>query len=114
VFSTAVPSPLETLVGKYCSRVWAGDQTLPNDQTQYVYSLSIGPVSPKTKMGYTAWVDAEKMGSVFRFVNHNCDPNVQVTDIRRGMETSILAVETIQDIATGEELTIAYNRAYCK
>ena len=97
-------------MGEYCGRLWAGDDDLSDEHTQYIFSVNIGPILPKRRKDITVWIDAERVGTVFRFMNHSCDPNVKITDIKYGMKTSILAVETIKDIAAGEELTISYNR----
>jgi SET domain-containing protein len=49
-------------------------------------------------------IDAAQEGNEARFINHACDPNCEAVD-----EDGRIFIETIRDIAPGEELTYDYN-----
>ena len=49
-------------------------------------------------------VDAAYRGNMARWVNHSCDPNCEVV-----LENGRLFIESIRDIAPGEELAYDYN-----
>ena len=55
-------------------------------------------------------VDATRMGSLARFVNHSCAPNCEVapTRSRRGQFLPTLALVTTVDVVVGRELTFDY------
>lgn len=52
-------------------------------------------------------VDAKQVGSIFRFMNHDVRPNVQIEYVRL-CSLPFLIVSTTRAIRQGEELTISY------
>ena len=58
-------------------------------------------------------VDATRMGNAMRFINHSCDPNLEVkTVFTRGMhQPPHLAFFCRKDVLVGTELTWKYNSA---
>ncbi|KAL7273341.1 hypothetical protein RUND412_003807 [Rhizina undulata] len=56
-------------------------------------------------------IDGQYCGGVTRFINHSCDPNLEiytVTSERRDFRVYDLALFAIRDIAPNEELTYSY------
>jgi hypothetical protein len=56
-------------------------------------------------------VDASRSGSAGRFVNHSCEPNLEVRAVRQGSFLPTLVFWAVRDIASGEELTMDYGAA---
>ena len=53
------------------------------------------------------YVDAQKFGTILRFVNHSCNPNTNFYEAAFGYRHTIVVVAT-RDIAADEEITISY------
>jgi hypothetical protein len=96
-------------MGEYTGEVVPGAANkLDNEYTQYHFDLDLS--QSKTEDGDESiwWLDATKRGSIFRFVNHICDPNAQVDHGRCDMHSHILYVYTLRKIVKDEEITINY------
>jgi len=52
-------------------------------------------------------INAERMGSMMRFVNHSCQPVAQFIEVANGRRTTVV-VATTQDIRRGQEVTVDY------
>jgi hypothetical protein len=52
-------------------------------------------------------INAERMGSMMRFVNHSCKPVAQFIEVANGRRTTVV-VATPQDIRRGQEVTVDY------
>ena len=53
------------------------------------------------------YVDARQMGSIFRLMNHSCDPNCEVVRWQDG-QLPCLIIRTLSDVNEGEELNYDY------
>lgn len=53
------------------------------------------------------YIDARRKGSIFRFINHSCQPNCTVEMWTVGRRTRV-GVFTTKDISSGEELCFDY------
>ena len=54
-----------------------------------------------------AVIDAAFRGNVARWINHSCDPNCEAVE-----EDGRIFIESLRDIAPGEELTLDYGVTY--
>lgn len=54
------------------------------------------------------WLDANRRGSIFQFMNHSCDPNARVSPGRCGVHNRVLYVYSTRPILRGEQITISY------
>lgn len=52
------------------------------------------------------------MGNASRFLNHSCEPNVDVRNIWRGPLLPVVGVFARRTIKAGESLTYAYGAGY--
>eukprot|EP00371_Babesia_bovis_P000750 XP_001609397.1 SET domain containing protein [Babesia bovis T2Bo] len=57
-------------------------------------------------------IDSMLVGNIARFLNHSCDPNVEVITVWRGDDFPCIAVYAIRDIPAGEALTYCYGSQY--
>ncbi|CDR97961.1 SET domain containing protein, putative [Babesia bigemina] len=57
-------------------------------------------------------MDSMVLGNIARFLNHSCDPNVEVITVWRGDDFPCIAVYALRDIAAGEALTYCYGSQY--
>ncbi|GFE55508.1 SET domain-containing protein protein [Babesia ovis] len=57
-------------------------------------------------------IDSMLVGNIARFLNHSCDPNVEVITVWRGDDFPCIAVYAIRDIGAGEALTYCYGSQY--
>ncbi|KAH7413699.1 hypothetical protein DE146DRAFT_3357 [Phaeosphaeria sp. MPI-PUGE-AT-0046c] len=118
-----------TCIGEYTGELVPGDSEAAIEHTQYHYDIPIGRMaregnadspSPsaealeadtgavKGQFQTYCWLDASRRGSVFRFMNHSCEPNAKVQPGRCGAHNRILYVYTTQPIRKHEQITISY------
>lgn len=57
-------------------------------------------------------MDSMVLGNIARFLNHSCDPNVEVITVWRGDDFPCIAVYALRDILAGEALTYCYGSQY--
>ncbi|SIO73304.1 Histone-lysine N-methyltransferase EHMT1 [Babesia microti strain RI] len=57
-------------------------------------------------------IDSMFIGNIARFLNHSCEPNVQVVTVWRGEDFPCIGVYSLCDIAAGDALTYCYGSAY--
>ncbi|PHJ15867.1 histone lysine methyltransferase set suv39 [Cystoisospora suis] len=57
-------------------------------------------------------IDSLFLGNASRFLNHSCEPNVDVRNIWRGPLLPIVGVFARRNIKAGEPLTYAYGSGY--
>ncbi|KAL1597753.1 vacuolar membrane-associated protein iml1 [Paraconiothyrium brasiliense] len=101
------------ILGEYTGELVPIDKTRSNQATQYFANINIGKAR-MTQKGTLACrqpqcsIDATHKGSVFRFLNHACDPNAVLLVGRIGMHRRVIMIQNIKPIAKGEEITIDY------
>jgi SET domain-containing protein len=83
-----------------------------NKDSDYKASIDIGALVPGGLEQPTAVINAERKGSVFRFLNHSCRPNAAFVQARVGMKRRVLVVEAKRRIRWGEQVTIDYGDAW--
>lgn len=54
-------------------------------------------------------VDATQAGSVLRFLNHSCDPNLAMVQVFTGSKLPRIAFFTIKPVKAGAEITFTYD-----
>eukprot|EP00035_Acanthoeca_spectabilis_P019978 m.430530 g.430530 ORF g.430530 m.430530 type:complete len:747 (+) comp17179_c0_seq1:406-2646(+) len=59
---------------------------------------------------YKTHIDAKHIGSAARFINHSCDPNLEMCPVRTNSVVPVAALYARRRIAGGEELTFAYGQ----
>tara|TARA_R110002003_G_scaffold215_2_gene16431 strand:- start:145 stop:987 length:843 start_codon:yes stop_codon:yes gene_type:complete len=99
--------PANTCIGEYMGRLVPGED-VADDKTQYQFEIDIGHIVGAGEEQPMCWLDATHTGSIFRFMNHHCDPNAAINAGRCGMHNRILYVYTLRDIAQREQITINY------
>lgn len=72
------------------------------------YTLVLKENIPKHDMVLCTCVDASAAGNVSRFINHSCEPNLEIYGIRVDFPIPRLCLFASRDIVEGEELTISY------
>jgi SET domain-containing protein len=102
------PIPEMTIMGEYTGELKPKNPDKPDEKTQYHFEIDFSDEVEGGDPTMRCWLDANRTGSVFRFVNHNCDPNAVVRPGRCGMHNRIIFVSTKRSIAEGEEMTINY------
>ena len=102
------PILAETAIGEYTGRLVPRSEELQEGADQYHASIAIGGYETDADKQVTTWLDATWTGSIFRFLNHSCDANARFFEGMCGMSHRIVYIETIRDIAVGEEITIDY------
>ena len=56
-------------------------------------------------------VDATRAGSILRFLNHSCDPNLDLTTCFVGEKLPRLAFFTKKAVKKGQQITFQYNNS---
>ncbi|KAF2033701.1 SET domain-containing protein, partial [Setomelanomma holmii] len=101
------PFPPGTVLGEYLGELLPFDSnTDPAVRDTRYYFEVIGNVSEPL-----AWIDALRVGSWHRFINHSCRLNAEYVVKRVGRANRIV-VEVVKDIGVGEEVTVGYGRDY--
>jgi hypothetical protein len=54
-------------------------------------------------------LDASRKSSIFRFMNHSCDPNADLVQMHYGIHHRIVVVKATEDIEPGYPITIFYS-----
>ncbi|EKX72813.1 conserved hypothetical protein [Theileria equi strain WA] len=57
-------------------------------------------------------IDSMVLGNIARFLNHSCEPNVEVITVWKGDDFPSIAVYALCDIAAGDALTYCYGNSY--
>ena len=84
-----------------------------NSRSSYNAALSIGKYDSNFNRQQKCFIDSANMGSVFRFLNHSCEPNAELLERKCGKRSGrILVVVVTRDIEAGEEVTINYGDDY--
>jgi hypothetical protein len=85
------------------------DADLLEGEDAYPSDITIGMLDSDYEAGQPkAWIDALHTGSIVRFINHSCEPNINFYEGRAGMKRRMVYVDKLQDIEEGEQLTIDY------
>ncbi|GMF24221.1 unnamed protein product [Phytophthora fragariaefolia] len=71
------------------------------------YRLLLKQRPEKPAYPIRAVINAERMGSLMRFVNHSCKPVAHFIEVANGRRTTVV-VATTQDIRRGREVTVDY------
>lgn len=96
-------------IDQYAGKILPHKEGGPNGK--YSTSIPIGlNVTDETK----AYIDSTRLGSIYRFSNHSCNPNCELLEGRVGGHHRIMSVHTRRDIQEGEELTIDYGDDWFK
>ncbi|MEX1013008.1 MAG: SET domain-containing protein-lysine N-methyltransferase [Waddliaceae bacterium] len=97
--------PKQAYIGEYTGHV---QKYNPYQQINTAYCIAY-PKMPWTLQGYL--INAEKGGNETRFINHNHEPNLEVTAVcdRGLMRTVFFANQTVHK---GEQLTFDYGNDY--
>ena len=104
--------PKDTIMGEYTGQIVPTQPDLDNDVSRYQYDIDVGRIVGAGETQPTAWVNSTRRGSVFRFMNHSCDPNALVEQGRCGMHSRILYVYALRDIEVDEQITIDYGKEW--
>ena len=56
----------------------------------------------------TTIIDATVFGNVGRFINHSCQPNLQVEVVRVGMQDALITFFAVEDIPSHQEISFHY------
>ena len=56
------------------------------------------------------YIDARETGNLARFINHSCQPNLEMVPVRVNSQDPHFAFFASKDIPTGTELTFSYGR----
>ena len=91
--------PKNTFIGEYAGRLVDMDC-----QGKYVFQLREN--TPSRTIITT--INAEYFGNFTRFINHSCEPNLEVKAIRRDYIIPHITFFTIKDIEIGDELSFKY------
>jgi hypothetical protein len=107
--------PANKVLGEYTGHLRPSDKNASNATTVYTARIPIGP-QRRDKGGSInhCWIDGTHEGSVFRFLNHSCEPNAQMPIGRVGNKRRVTYVWTTRVIEVGEEITINYGMEYFK
>ncbi|KAF4145328.1 SET domain-containing protein [Phytophthora infestans] len=99
-----------TIVGEYCGvlesyrgldTTSAEPATLKNNTG---YSLLL---NQRATDGQFVYIEAEKTGSIMRFLNHSCNPNCRFREMQYRKQVVVVVV-TLRKILPTEELTVSY------
>ncbi|KAF2993070.1 hypothetical protein E8E13_000940 [Curvularia kusanoi] len=99
-------------LGQYTGKLRPKDATVPDEETQYNFEISIGKLQENERRQPRCWVDATREGSVFRFMAHSCEPNAAVEERVDAQDERILGVYSIRDIQANEAVTIDYGMGW--
>lgn len=123
--------PEKTWLGQYVGELRPRDETIPIEQTEYIYEIGIGELQDdKTDNGGdnkaenaeedsgggqpTCWIDGKKFGSFLRFAAHSCEPNSFMDERQNEGEDRVIAACTLREISAGEGITIDYGKNWFK
>jgi SET domain-containing protein len=76
------------------------------------YRLVLRQRPEKPSYPICAAINAERMGSLMRFVNHSCKPVAQFVEVANGRRTTVVVLTT-EDIRRGQEVTADYGDDLC-
>lgn len=85
--------------------------SMTNSTNAYLMEMEIGDLSTSAECVPTVYIDGEQKGNWTRFINHSCAADCVFRIMRVG-STRIMAVEAIQDIPRGKELSVDYGPEY--
>ncbi|KAF3034476.1 histone methyltransferase set2 [Didymella heteroderae] len=109
--------PEGTHIGEYTGLIvpYYGDEN--DGMDSYNMEIDGGPRLPKDPRlpddplpQFICRLDATKKGSIFRFMNHSCDPSAKVVQMRYGIHHRIVVVVATEDIEPGDPITIFYSK----
>ncbi|GAV08726.1 hypothetical protein RvY_18380 [Ramazzottius varieornatus] len=107
---TLLPIPSRSFVCQYVGEVISVEEAARRSEKHrndtYIFTAQeyFGNARRKT------CVDARKKGSLARFLNHSCDPNLAIVPVRLDVSVPRLCLFAKRDIMAGEELTVDYGR----
>lgn len=95
--------PAGTLIGEYCGEVLDQAEYKKREEAyQHERHFYFMTLTPKLT------IDASRMSSVTRFINHSCSPNAEAEKWNAGREPRVAIVAT-RAIQKGEEITFDYS-----
>lgn len=104
--------PTGTYIGEYTGELVPYDESVPDEETEYQFGISIGKPRDVYEHQAKCWVDATRKGSIFRFAAHSCDPNATVIEQWQGAYNRKLLIRTDREIAPGEAITLSYGEEW--
>jgi hypothetical protein len=104
--------PANKVIGEFTGKLLPVDEDLPFEQTQYTFEIDIGKSAVGDDPQPQCWLDATRRGSIFRFMNHSCNPNVKIDHGRCGIHNRILYVYTVREIPKGAQITTNYGEEW--
>ncbi|PAV66331.1 hypothetical protein WR25_16099 isoform A [Diploscapter pachys] len=78
-----------------------------NDEHNYIFTIK----ERSQDNSITTYVDPRYKGNIARFVNHSCDPNLQVVSVRIGRTIPVVGLFAKRDISSNEELSYDYGES---
>ncbi|CAE7215014.1 SET domain-containing protein [Pyrenophora teres f. teres] len=99
------PFAVDTVIGEYVGELVPAEGT-PGYFSAYLFETR----NSREMLGN---IDALRVGSWTRFINHSCDANLAFELYRVGGEVRVL-VTVKREVAAGEELTVNYGKDYWK
>ncbi|XP_072935188.1 uncharacterized protein [Epargyreus clarus] len=104
--------PRGAAVALYCGELLPRAAADARENDHYMFALDVKPDLLDQCMEKTQLcVDAARLGSCARFVNHSCRPNlapVRVFTATRDLRRPVVALFAVRDVPAGEELTFDY------
>ncbi|EGZ15348.1 hypothetical protein PHYSODRAFT_507019 [Phytophthora sojae] len=95
------------LLGQYLGEIEHVSASRANRPRNWGYRLVLKQRPEQPATGVCAAINAERMGSLMRFVNHSCRPAAAFVELSNGRRTTVVVVTT-RDICRGEEVTVDY------
>lgn len=111
-----------TTMGEYTGMIVPWYNRNNDDKSKYYMQIGCGPNIPNSKEMFHCHLDGTERGSVFRFMNHSCEPNAEMREMRCGYHNRINVVVATRAIKADEQITISYgndwfddeNPCYCR
>lgn len=80
-----------------------------DSESDYAMNMECGPLKfGANRVQYTCRVDGARQGSIFRFLNHSCNPSARMVQMRCGLHNRINVVVTTRAIRPDKPITISY------
>ena len=103
--------PFGSYIGTYIGHILDRDEAKRRasllKETDSNFILSLMEYSGDSLV-YTTYIDAAQGGNDTRFINHSCEPNLNLVPVRLDSVTPSLAFFASRDISADEELTFDY------
>uniref|UniRef100_A0A914YB43 Histone-lysine N-methyltransferase set-23 n=1 Tax=Panagrolaimus superbus TaxID=310955 RepID=A0A914YB43_9BILA len=109
---TEEPIPQGTFVAEYVGEVItvkeAHERLLTQNTYKNNYLFCIDEEFFDKKNEIVTCIDAREYGNITRFINHGCEPNLEIKLVRTGIIIPRLTLFSKRDILMGEELSYNY------